>query len=196
MSTEYTRYFSALTDYTNNDPIDDRDIDGEFDQIKDSLNAKVLIKATAPSTPIEGQTWIDSTNKVFKIYRNGKWANLELSRQFTIPQTKDDVAAAGTLLESFLVFPKRAKIVGFGIMSAASDVVLATDDTFEIRTINGTKLGTFVADADYTLASGYATSQSLETATAVATNVPLVCCVGTNIGVSGSVYYFADWYPD
>jgi len=73
MSTEYSRYFSALADFNAGNPIDDRDLDGEFDAIKTALNQKVLCKATAPSSPIDGQTWIDTTTKHLKRYRNSEW---------------------------------------------------------------------------------------------------------------------------
>lgn len=114
-------------------------------------------------------------------------------RAFTTPQTKDDVATAGTLLEAAIILPKKSDIVGFGVMSAGSDVVMATDDGFELRTVNGTKLATWVADGDYTLASLDATVAAPETATSIAANHPMVCCVATNVGVSGSVYYFVDY---
>lgn len=73
MSTEYSRYYSANADYLAGDPIDDRDIDGEFDAITVALNRKAIIKATAPSSPIAGMLWLDSTNKVLKQYRNSEW---------------------------------------------------------------------------------------------------------------------------
>lgn len=196
MSTEYVRYYSANADYVAGHPIDDRDIDGEFNAITVALNRKVLIKTSAPTSPIEGQTWYDSTNKVHKTYRNGAWRNTELRRAFTVPLTKDDIATTGTLGESFITFPQRVKITGMGIMSAASDVVLATGDGFELRTTNGTKLGTFVSAADYTLGSGAATKAALETATALATNKPIVFCVASDAGKSGSVYYFVDYQPE
>lgn len=72
-STLYTRYFSALSRYNAGEPIDDRDLDGEFDGMTIALNRKVLIASSAPSAPIAGQTWIDSTNKQLKLYRNGEW---------------------------------------------------------------------------------------------------------------------------
>lgn len=73
MSTTYTRYFSALSDYNAGNPIDDRDIDGEFDAMTIALNRKVLCSGSAPSSPIAGQTWVDTTNKLLKWYRNGEW---------------------------------------------------------------------------------------------------------------------------
>lgn len=109
----------------------------------------------------------------------------------------DDVGTAGTHLESFLCLPVKAKILAFGIMSASNqDVTLATSDAFELRTVNGTKLATFVADADYVLGTGDATCQAPETATSIATNHGMVACVGTTVGVDGSVVYFVDWVED
>ena len=116
-----------------------------------------------------------------------------VQRAFTVPLTKDDVATAGTLVEAFITLPVKASIHAFGIQSAASDVVVATSDYFELRTSAGAKLATLVFSADITLGSGEATSVAPETATTVAKNQPLVCCVGTNVGVSGSIYYFVDY---
>lgn len=76
MSTAYSRYFSALADYNAGNPIDDRDFDGEFDAMTTALNRKVLCAASAPSSPIEGQTWIDTTNKVVKVYLNSAWTSV------------------------------------------------------------------------------------------------------------------------
>lgn len=73
MSTTYSRYFSALADYNAGNPIDDRDLDGEFDAMTIALNRKVLCAGSAPSAPIAGQTWVDTTNKYLKWYRNNEW---------------------------------------------------------------------------------------------------------------------------
>ena len=109
----------------------------------------------------------------------------------------DDVGTAGTNLESFLTLPVKAKILAFGIQGASGvDVVMATSDNFELRTVDGTKLATFVADADYTLGTGDASCQAPETATSIATNHGMVACVGSNTSPSGSVIYFVDWVED
>lgn len=110
----------------------------------------------------------------------------------TIGQGKDDAAGVGTQAEVFLTVPKKSKIVKFGVISAASDVVCSTSTTFELRTSAGAKLATFVPGA-CTIGSGVATGVAPETATAIAQNSPMVCCVGTNPGASGSVYYFVDF---
>ena len=108
----------------------------------------------------------------------------------------DDVGAAGTHGEAFLALPVKAQIVAFGVMAASVPVVLATSDGFELRTVNGTKLATLLADADYTLGTGDATSAAPETATAIAKNHGMIACLATATGVSGSVQYFVDWAPE
>lgn len=74
-STVYSRYFSALARYNAGEAVDDRDLDGEFDAMTIALNRKVLCAGSAPSSPIAGQTWVDTTNKLLKIYRNNEWIN-------------------------------------------------------------------------------------------------------------------------
>lgn len=110
--------------------------------------------------------------------------------------TKDDVATTGTHTNQWINVPFKAKLWKFGIQAMASDVVLATDDGFELRNTNGTQLATFVADADYTLGTGAASGQEPETATSLKANVPYVPCVASDAGVSGSVIYFVDVQED
>lgn len=118
-------------------------------------------------------------------------------RAFTVPQTKDDVAQGGTLTEAFITLPKKGWILGLGFQSAASDVVLATGDTIQLRTADGTILATFVSGSDYTLGSGRATMRpNHPDGTFVATNKPMILrVVGTSVGVRGSVYWFVDYEP-
>lgn len=110
--------------------------------------------------------------------------------------SKDDVATAGTNTTSWINVPYKAKLWKFGIQALASDVVLATDDGFELRNMNGTQLATFVAAADYTLGTGAASGQEPETATSLKANVAYVACVASDVGVSGSVIYFVDVQED
>lgn len=131
--------------------------------------------------------------------RPGSYANSGyglVRRAYTSPQTKHDAGVAGTLLEAFITLPRKGRLIKFGIQSAASDVILATDDGFELRTIAGVKVATFVADADMVLGSGDATGQAPETATSLAQNTSYVCCVASDVGVSGSVFYFVDFVEE
>lgn len=116
-------------------------------------------------------------------------------RAFVVPLTKDDVATTGTLTEAFITLPVKARVVGFGFQSAASDIVFDSGDTIELRTLNGTKLATWVAPAagTTTIGSGAATQQAPETATEIAANKPMVVTVGSTPGASGSVLYFVDY---
>lgn len=73
MSTPITRLYNWVDDKNNAIPITDSRQDAELDQIITSLNQKVIIKASAPSSPIAGMLWYDSTNKYLKQYRNSEW---------------------------------------------------------------------------------------------------------------------------
>jgi len=48
-------------------------MDAEFNQVVTALNRKVLCSASAPANPINGQTWVDTTNKLMKCYLNSEW---------------------------------------------------------------------------------------------------------------------------
>lgn len=73
MSTEKSRLYNFVDDKTNGIPITASRVDAELDQDITALNQKVIIKASAPSTPIAGMLWYDSSNKVLKQYRNAEW---------------------------------------------------------------------------------------------------------------------------
>jgi len=75
MSTLISRIYNWVTDKGNNVKITASRMDEEMDQVIVALNRKVLCAAAAspPSSPIAGQTWVDTTNKVLKIYRNNEW---------------------------------------------------------------------------------------------------------------------------
>jgi hypothetical protein len=73
MSTTASRQYNWQDDKNNGIAITASRMDAEFDNIITKLNQKVLIKATAPSSPIAGMLWLDSTNKILKEYRNSEW---------------------------------------------------------------------------------------------------------------------------
>lgn len=73
MSTVLSRLYNFVTDKANSIKITASRVDGEFDQLITAVNRKVLCSASAPSSPIAGQTWVDTTNKVLKLYRNNEW---------------------------------------------------------------------------------------------------------------------------
>lgn len=73
MSTTISRLYNWVTDKANSVKITASRQDGELDQIIVALNRKVLCSGSAPSSPIAGQTWVDTTNKFLKHYRNNEW---------------------------------------------------------------------------------------------------------------------------
>ena len=76
MSTTISRIYNFVDDKNNGVPITSTRMDGELNQLVDSLNQKVIIKASAPSVPVAGQLWLDSTNKILKQYRNSEWVQM------------------------------------------------------------------------------------------------------------------------
>lgn len=73
MSTTISRLYSWVTDRLAGVKITDTKVDAEMDQVIVGLNRKVLCAGSAPSSPIAGQTWVDTTNKLLKLYRNNEW---------------------------------------------------------------------------------------------------------------------------
>lgn len=73
MSTLISRLYNWVTDKGNGVKITASRVDGELDQIITALNRKVLCSSSAPNSPIAGQTWFDTTNKLLKAYRNNEW---------------------------------------------------------------------------------------------------------------------------
>ena len=73
MSTSASRQYNWVTDKNASTPITASRMDGEFDAIITKLNQKVIIATSAPSGPIAGMLWLDSTNKILKQYRNSEW---------------------------------------------------------------------------------------------------------------------------
>lgn len=92
-STLATRQYNWVNDRNNSVPITASRMDNEFDSIITKLNEKVLIKSTAPSAPIAGMLWYDSSNKILKQYRNNEWVSISAVHVGTsapgIPQDGD-----------------------------------------------------------------------------------------------------------
>ena len=126
---------------------------------------------------------ITATNVNFKLG--------QLQRSFGVVTGKDDIAATGVAPVK-ITFPGPAKIAKFGFMSTGSDVVIATTFNAVLQTMDATTLGTFLADGDYTLGTGDATTVALDTATTVRGGRGVRFNVAT-VGKSGSVYWFVDY---
>ena len=74
-ATTATRQRNFVNDKANSIPITASYMDGEFDNIITKENSKVLAKATAPSSPTAGDTWIDTsvTPPFCKNYDGANW---------------------------------------------------------------------------------------------------------------------------
>lgn len=73
MSITIARLYNFVTDKTNGIKITASRVDGELDQQIASLNRKVLVKSSAPSSPTAGDTWVDTTNGLVKWYNGTTW---------------------------------------------------------------------------------------------------------------------------
>lgn len=75
MALTIARLYNFVSDKNNGIKILSARVDGEFDQQIASLNQKVLIKATSPSSPITGQTWVDvsTATPILKVYDGSTW---------------------------------------------------------------------------------------------------------------------------
>lgn len=68
-----SRLFNFVNDKNNGIPITSSRVDAELNQLVSTMNQAAIIQATAPSAPINGQLWVDSTNNVLKEYRFNEW---------------------------------------------------------------------------------------------------------------------------
>lgn len=92
MSTESSRQYTFVDDKNSGVPITASRMDAEFDNVITKLNQKVLIKSSAPSGPIAGMLWYDSSNKLLKQYRNSEWVVLAIhvgTSEMSTPQEGD-----------------------------------------------------------------------------------------------------------
>lgn len=92
MSIEQSRLYNFVDDKNNGIPITSSRMDAELNQDITALNQKVIIKATAPSSPIAGMFWLDSSNKFLKQYRNSEWVTMGVVHYGTVmatPQSGD-----------------------------------------------------------------------------------------------------------
>lgn len=134
MSTIYSRYFSALARYQNGDPIDDRDFDGEFNAMTTALNRKVLCSGTAPSNPIEGSSWCDTTNKQLKIYFNSLWQTFAKSVTPTIITGDQILTSADS--QSNITNDGASGLITLTLPTASAGLIFA----FCVQNVNGIKV--------------------------------------------------------
>lgn len=73
MPTSVSRLYNFVDDANNGVPITAIRVDAEVNQLVLAQNQTLLVSASAPSAPFNGEFWLDSTNKVLKQYRNSEW---------------------------------------------------------------------------------------------------------------------------
>ena len=113
-------------------------------------------------------------------------------RVFAVNPSKIDFATVGTLAENYFIFPEKFKITKMGVMSAASDCVSSTNTLLELRTINGSKIATAKFSSHVTIGTGEATALAVDTATTITANRGYMFTMGTQAGLSGSIYPFIE----
>ncbi len=59
MATSQSRLYNFVNDKNSSIPITASKVDGELDAVIAALNRKVIVAASAPSSPSDGDTWID-----------------------------------------------------------------------------------------------------------------------------------------
>lgn len=120
-ATTVTRLRNFVSDKNSNIPITASYTDAELDQLVASLNCKVLAKATAPSSPTSGDTWIDTstTPPQLKVYDGTNWnaAVLNYQASSVASATTTDIGAA---IGSLVYITGTTTITGFGTVAAGT----------------------------------------------------------------------------
>ena len=97
MSTTISRLYNWVTDKANSVLITASRVDAEMDQVIVALNRKALCAGSAPSSPIAGQTWLDTsvTPAQLKVYNGTSWQDPETIKGADISSaTTTDIGAA------------------------------------------------------------------------------------------------------
>lgn len=92
MPSEISRLYNFVNDKNNGIPITSSRVDAELNQLVNTQNQAAIVQPTAPSSPIDGELWIDSTNNFLKQYRNNEWVIMgvvQYGSVMTTPQSGD-----------------------------------------------------------------------------------------------------------
>lgn len=68
-----SRLYNFHNDALNGIPISSTEMDNEFNQVLAAINNTCVQQGSAPSSPVNGTCWWDTTNKLLKFYRNNEW---------------------------------------------------------------------------------------------------------------------------
>jgi hypothetical protein len=92
-SVPLTRIRNFVNDASNNVPITASYMDAELNQLVAGFNNTMVVQATSPSSPFEGETWYNTTNHIVEEYRNNEWVTIGAlhisATQMANPQTGD-----------------------------------------------------------------------------------------------------------
>jgi len=150
MSTQKARLYNWVTDKSNGVKITAARMDAEMDQVIVALNQKAIIKATAPSSPIEGMLWYDTTDNLLKCYTGASWVIVQVVGKGA------DVASAGTMTlgtdGNFFDITGTTGITSITIKDVGSIVYLQFDGVLTVTDGSNLKLaGDLVTAAGTTL---------------------------------------------
>lgn len=175
MSSAISRLSNWVNDKNNAIPITSSLMDAEFNQLVSALNRKVIASASAPVSPTNGDTWVDTTNGVIKFYNGSSW--IELGRAVKLTNGSGSQRVAGDVV----------------VVKTTADSTFTTTTAAGDNGILGVVLETIAdASAGYVQVSGLATvtvdgsttrGQYLKTSTTAAKATPT--SAATDAGIFG-----------
>jgi len=155
MSTLVSRLYNWVTDKANSVKITASRMDAEFDQVVTALNRKALCSASAPANPINGQTWVDTTNKLPKIYLDSEWKTIALLTAVTADIIGTIYPVGSIYVSTLSTNPGTLLGVGTWAAFAAGKVLVGIDaEDADFDTVEKTG-GSKTVDASHTHGGGY-----------------------------------------
>lgn len=150
-ATEASRQRNFVNDKANSIPITASYVDGEFDNLITKVNSKVLAKATAPSSPTTGDTWVDTsiTPAHVKVYDGTNWTGVACSKGADVASaTTTTLGSAGC----FFDITGTTTITSVTAKPAGMIVMLQFDGALTFTDGSNLKLnGNFTTAADSTI---------------------------------------------
>src|SRR3990167_3288016 len=132
-ATTAARERNFVNDKANTIPITASYMDGEFDNLITKVNSKVLAKATAPSSPTAGDTWVDTsiTPAHVKVYDGTNWTGVACSKGADVASaTATTLGSAGCFFDitgTTTITSVTAKPAGMIVMLQFDGILTFTD---------------------------------------------------------------------